>query len=52
MFILYTGGLTMLTVTSVKSDKRPFLNVKKWNSGKTALKCEEWRLKVVKNEPK
>ena len=23
------GGLTMLSVTSVKSDKRPFLNVKK-----------------------
>ena len=38
----------------MKSDKRPFLNVNKWNSGKTTLKCEEWRLKVhvVKNGPK
>ena len=49
--ITFTGGLTMLSVTSVKSDKRPFLNVKKWNRGKTALKCDEWRLKVVENGP-
>ena len=47
-----SGGLTMLSVTSVKSDKRPFFNMKKWNSGKTALKCEEWRLKVVKSGQK
>ena len=26
---LSDGGLTVLSVTSVKSDKRPFLNVKK-----------------------
>lgn len=44
-------GLTMLSVTSVKNDKRPFLNVKQWNCGKTAL-CEVWRLKVVNYGPK
>ena len=45
------GGLIMLSVTSAKSDKRPFLNVKKWNIGKIALKCEEWSLKIVENGP-
>ena len=33
----------------MKSDKRPFLTVKKWDIGKIALKCEEWSLKIVEN---
>ena len=54
------GGLTMLSVTSVKSDKLPFLNVKKWNIGmkteysknltKMTLKCEVSFLKCDKCE--
>ena len=40
--------IIFLMVASVKSDKRTFLNVKKWNTGKRALKCEEGRLKIVK----
>ena len=44
----FFGGLSILTVTSVKSDK--FLNVKKWNTGKISLKYEEWRLTIVKME--
>ena len=46
------GGGTMLSVTSVKSDKRQFLNVKEWNTGKISLKYEEWRLTIVKNGTK
>ena len=46
------GGLTMLTVTRVKSDKSLFSKVKKWNTGKISLKCEEWRLAIVKNGAK
>ena len=40
------GGLTMLSVTSVKSDKRPFLNVKNRNTGKIALRCDSTRAKA------
>ena len=45
------GGLIVLSMTSVKSDERPFLNVKKWNFVKIAFKFEEWRLKIVKTGP-
>ena len=37
--IICHGGLTMVSVTSVRSDKRPFSNVKKWNPSRNiALK--------------
>ena len=45
--VFKNGRLTMLSVTCVKSDKIPFLNMKKWHIGKIALKCEEQRLKIV-----
>ena len=51
----WAGGgerLTMITLTSVKRDKRQFLNVKEWNTGKISLKYEEWRLTIVKNGTK
>ena len=41
----YEGGegreQALLSVTEEKSDKIPFLNVKKWNIGKWALKYEK-----------
>ena len=42
------GGLTMLSVTSAKSDKRQSLNMRKCNIRKTSLKCEERSLNIVK----